>query len=272
MFAQGLLARRLITRLMGPPLTQAGQVCPREKWPWPLIHTGQGPTPLASGLGRTPKSHPFPHGHLAQRFWELLPDGCGLCWGGSGSLDLPIEHTYDTCIHTRTYTCTHTYAHTHTHTHTHPAARSSTLPPLCRPSLPRVQSCQLRHLPAPMLPICSDSSQSWGSPCTSWKGEGHQLSRVVATSGGGCSSEMEVLGAGLRSLSQLCDHGQVPPISEPVSTSGQCRSCVSTQEARPATSHIGCQALLLCLIGSLSLRHQPITQPVTFRTHTPGTV
>lgn len=62
--------------------------------------------------------------------------------------------------HTRTYTCTHTYAHTHTH----PAARSPTLPPLCRPSLPQVQSCQLRHLPAPMLPICSETVASPGGP------------------------------------------------------------------------------------------------------------
>ena len=103
---------------MGPPPPQAGQVCPREKWLWPLTHAGQGPTPLASGLSRTPKSHPFPHRHLAQKFWELLPDGCGLCWGGSGSLDLPVEHTYDTCIHTHTHTCIHMYAHTYVHTHT----------------------------------------------------------------------------------------------------------------------------------------------------------
>lgn len=125
MFAQGLLPRRLITRLVGPPPTQAGQVCPREKWPWPLTHTGQGPTPLASGLGRTPKSHPFPQGHLAQRFWELLPDGCGLCWGGSGSLDLLIEHTHDTCIHTHAHIHAHTRMRTHTHTSSSQVAHSA---------------------------------------------------------------------------------------------------------------------------------------------------
>ena len=38
----------------------------------------------------------------------------------------------------------------------------------------------------------------------------------MATSRGVCSSEREVLGAGPRSLSQLCNHGQVPSISEPL--------------------------------------------------------
>lgn len=148
MFAQGLLPRRLITRLVGPPPTQAGQVCPREKWPWPLTHTGQGPTPLASGLGRTPKSHPFPQGHLAQRFWELLPDGCGLCWGGSGSLDLLIEHTHDTCIHTHA----HIHAHTRMRTHTHIQQPGR---PLCLPSAgPHCPGCSPVSSATSLLPCC----------------------------------------------------------------------------------------------------------------------
>ena len=50
--------------LVGLPTPPAGQVCPGKKWLWPLTLADQGPTPLASGLGRAPKSHPFPHGHL----------------------------------------------------------------------------------------------------------------------------------------------------------------------------------------------------------------
>lgn len=162
------------------------------------------PNSPASGLGRTCKIPSLPPWTSSQRFWELLPDGHGLCKGGRRSLDLLLnahDHAY-----THAYIHAYTYAHTHvrTHTCTHVrTARSPTLPPPAGRHCPGCSPVRSSHLPAPMLPICSETVALWGPPELPGKGRGHQHSAVMATSRGFAVLRGSA-GCWARALCQLC--------------------------------------------------------------------
>lgn len=168
----------------------------------PPTPAGQGPTSLVSRLGKTPKSPSLPHGCPAQAFWELLPDRCELCWGKILQTPLIGPFPHITQI---------------------PNTASLGQPPT-------ILGCCPFSSPISFLPHCP-SENTAGSPGVLWNSSpGRERGAnilslspcVAAISGGVCSSEREEPD-GLMALcchSQLCDMGQVPPDSEPVSSSG----------------------------------------------------